>query len=108
MLYALKLSSTPYPVTVLVLPEVTSNARQQILALGSSIKEIGPLAYPFEVKFELGINKQCRYTKLNLWNLTEFDMIIYLDIDTVVKKVSRSFLFLKSCHKRLTQLYKEY
>lgn len=48
------------------------------------------LAYPYDgkVKFELGINKQCRYSKLHLWAQTQFRSLIYLDVDTAVQKAS--------------------
>ncbi|KAI5479115.1 glycosyltransferase family 64 protein [Pseudohyphozyma bogoriensis] len=83
-----KMTSTVHPFQVLVLPTVGSETRAQITALGADWKEVDQLEYPYEgkVKFEVGINKQCRYSKLHLWNQTEYTKMIYLDADTAVQK----------------------
>lgn len=89
LLYSLKKSGTSHPLVVLALPGVTAAARDEIGKLADQVRPVDQLAYPFEglVKFEVGINKQCRYSKLHLWGQTDFDRVVYLDADTAVQKV---------------------
>lgn len=35
-----------------------------------------------------GFNKACRYSKLNLWSLTQYKKVVFLDADTMVLRVS--------------------
>jgi len=88
LLYSLKKSGTSHPLVVLALPGVTAAARDEIGKLADQVRPVDQLAYPFEglVKFEVGINKQCRYSKLHLWGQTDFDRVVYLDADTAVQK----------------------
>ncbi|KAK4700359.1 hypothetical protein P7C70_g5889, partial [Phenoliferia sp. Uapishka_3] len=87
LLYSLTATGTAYSTVVLVLPTVSDAARAQIGSLGAEVRQIGQLEYPFEgkVKFEAGINKQCRYSKLHLWSETSYKKMVYLDVDTAVQ-----------------------
>ena len=91
LIYGVYETETPHPFVVLVLPEVSQAARQELAQIAEDVIPVQQLAYPYDgkVKFELGINKQCRYSKLHLWAQTQFRSLIYLDVDTAVQKVSR-------------------
>ncbi|KAK4049297.1 exostoses (multiple)-like 2 [Microbotryomycetes sp. JL201] len=87
LLHSIQKTGTNHPTVVLTLPSVSQGARSKIAALASEVRPVQQLQYPYEglVKFEQGINKQCRYSKLHLWDLP-FERLIYLDVDTVVRK----------------------
>ena len=91
LIYSVYETETPHPFVVLVLPEVSQAARQELAQIAEDVIPVQQLAYPYDgkVKFELGIIKQCRYSKLHLWAQTQFRSLIYLDVDTAVQKVSR-------------------
>ncbi|GAA5845270.1 hypothetical protein JCM9279_004826 [Rhodotorula babjevae] len=94
LIYSLRQTGTPHPVVVLALPHVSEAARQDLRLLADDVIAVDQLAYPYEgkVKLELGINKQCRYSKLHLWAQTQFKSMIYLDVDTaVVKNIDHLF-----------------
>ena len=90
LIYSVYETETPHPFVVLVLPEVSQAARQELAQIAEDVIPVQQLAYPYDgkVKFELGINKQCRYSKLHLWAQTQFRSLIYLDVDTAVQKAS--------------------
>lgn len=92
LIYSVYETETPHPFVVLVLPEVSQAARQELAQIAEDVIPVQQLAYPYDgkVKFELGINKQCRYSKLHLWAQTQFRSLIYLDVDTAVQKVSQN------------------
>lgn len=89
MIYSVHETDSPHPFVVLVLPEVSEAARKELAAIAEDVIAVPQLAYPYDgkVKFELGINKQCRYSKLHLWSQTQFRSLVYLDVDTAVQKV---------------------
>ncbi|GAA5912955.1 hypothetical protein JCM8208_002413 [Rhodotorula glutinis] len=94
LIYSLRQTGTPHPIVVLALPHVSEAARQDLRLLADDVIAVDQLAYPYEgkVKLELGINKQCRYSKLHLWAQTQFKSMIYLDVDTaVVKNIDHLF-----------------
>ena len=96
LIYSLRQTGTPHPIVILALPHVSEAARQDLRLLADDVIAVDQLAYPYEgkVKLELGINKQCRYSKLHLWAQTQFKSMIYLDVDTAVVKVRPSSLAL--------------
>lgn len=68
----------------MTLPKVSEIARAQLQQLGAIIHDITHISYPFDdVKYEPGINKQCRYSKLHIFNMTSYDKVVYLDADTM-------------------------
>ncbi|GAA6004462.1 uncharacterized protein JCM10292_007082 [Rhodotorula paludigena] len=94
LIYSLRQTGTLHPIVVLVLPHVTAAAQQELWLLADDVVPVDQLAYPYEkkVKLELGINKQCRYSKLHLWAQTQYKSLIYLDVDTaVVKNIDHLF-----------------
>ncbi|BGP58302.1 hypothetical protein JCM8202_000936 [Rhodotorula sphaerocarpa] len=88
LIYSVHETESPHPFVVLVLPEVSEAARAELAAIAEDVIPVPQLAYPYDgkVKFELGINKQCRYSKLHLWSQSQFKSLIYLDVDTAVQK----------------------
>ncbi|KAJ3179199.1 Exostoses (Multiple)-like 3, partial [Irineochytrium annulatum] len=89
--HSLRKVHSAYPLTVMLLPEVSSPELLESLrdpAHGiESVLEIPELAYPFKVTTKMeGENKMCRYSKLNLWNLTQWDKVVFLDADLLVMK----------------------
>ncbi|KAI8371698.1 nucleotide-diphospho-sugar transferase [Radiomyces spectabilis] len=48
--------------------------------------EIDQVKYPWDSSAarRKGYNKACRYSKLNLWNLTDYRKVVFLDADTMV------------------------
>ena len=56
--------------------------REQLAFVGADIFNVSMLQYPFSVSpARLEQNKPCRYSKLQLWNMTQFEKIVYLDSD---------------------------
>lgn len=69
---------TQRDIIVLVLSSVSDEVRDQLKHVGATrILEIDPVNYPWESKdaHRKGYNKACRYSKLLLWNLTEYDKV---------------------------------
>ncbi|GAA6057011.1 hypothetical protein JCM3770_000119 [Rhodotorula araucariae] len=94
LLYSLRQTGTLHPIIVLVLPSVTEPAKHRLGLLADDVVSVDQLAYPYEskVKLELGINKQCRYSKLHLWAQARYKSLIYLDVDTaVVRNIDHLF-----------------
>lgn len=92
LIYSVYETESPHPFVVLVLPDVSDAVRKELAEIAEDVIPVQQLAYPYDgkVKFELGINKQCRYSKLHLWAQTQFRSLIYLDVDTAVQKVRMS------------------
>ena len=75
-------AKTRYPVTIMALPNVSDAARLQLRKLGAQILDIEMLEYPFKITpARREQNKPCRYSKLQLWSMTQFDKIVYMDSD---------------------------
>lgn len=91
---------------MLVLPSVTDKAKRELETIADHVIPAEQLEYPYEgkVKFEVGINKQCRYSKLHLWAQTRFKRLVYLDVDTAVQKASLIVFRLGYSTSRLTHL----
>ena len=78
-------AKTKYPVTVMALPRLSKGARDQLHMLGAKIVSVTMLEYPFKLTVpRLEQNKPCRYSKLQLWNMTQFNKIVYMDSDMMV------------------------
>jgi lipopolysaccharide biosynthesis glycosyltransferase len=77
--------NTSYPILVLTTPNLSREASSHLEALGATIVRRTPLAYPFALNAaRLRDNKPCRYAKLHLWSLSQYDKIVFLDGDTLV------------------------
>ncbi|EME31801.1 alpha-1,4-N-acetylglucosaminyltransferase EXTL3 isoform 2 [Galdieria sulphuraria] len=84
-LQSLKMTNTSFPIVVLVLPQLSLEGREELEKLGSIVLDVTPLEYPFTLtKSRLRDNKPCRYSKLHLWNLLNYDKVVYMDSDMLV------------------------
>ena len=80
--------NSTFPFIVLTLANLSSDARRQLQHPRSGVTrlhDIEQLTYPFQVsKAALIMNKPCRYSKLHLWNMTEYSKIVFLDADVML------------------------
>ncbi len=83
-------SGTKRAIIVLILPEVSETGREQLKALGAQLILVEQLEYPFSEVPVIPINKECRYSKLHLWNQTQFKKIVFLDADTMIRRVTQT------------------
>ncbi|CEI98825.1 hypothetical protein RMCBS344292_12925 [Rhizopus microsporus] len=86
LVYSLKKTNTQHDIVVLVLDEVTPIVRQRLEHLGAKIINVNQIKYPWDSSSarRKGFNKACRYSKLNLWSLTQYKKVVFLDADTMV------------------------
>lgn len=62
-------------------------------ALGAQVRQIGKVAYPYQNKTD-NLSKECRYSKLHIFNQTDYSKIVYLDADTLVTQpIDEMFAF---------------
>ncbi len=73
------------PIVILTLPKVSATAQQQLKALGAQLLHVDQMPFPSSVA---STTKDCSYSKLHLWSLTQFYKVVYLDTDTMVQRVS--------------------
>ena len=82
-------SGTVADVVVCCLPGVSPAVRGAIGELGARVKEFNPIDYPYmkgRSQANIQDNKACRYAKLQMWSMTEYSKVIYLDADMLVLK----------------------
>ncbi|KAL7319851.1 hypothetical protein PS15m_002938 [Mucor circinelloides] len=86
LVYSLKQTNTKHDIVVLVLEDVTQTVRSRLEYLGAKIINVDQIKYPWDSSSarRKGFNKACRYSKLNLWNLTQYEKVVFLDADTMV------------------------
>ena len=84
---SLKETRTRSDVVVGVLPNVSSGVVAAIRRVGAIPQPFVPLPYPYtrhRSRNSVLDNKACRYSKLQVWNLTSYQKVIYLDADMLV------------------------
>ncbi|KAI7903857.1 nucleotide-diphospho-sugar transferase [Cokeromyces recurvatus] len=88
LVYSLKQTNTNHDIVVLVLDDVSELVRKRLVHLGAIIINVDQVKYPWDSSSarRKGFNKACRYSKLNLWNLTQYKKVVFLDADTMVVK----------------------
>ena len=82
-------SGTIADIVVCCLPEVSPAVRDAIGELGGRVREFEQIDYPYmkgRSVENLRDNKACRYAKLQMWSMTEYAKVIYLDADMLVLK----------------------
>ncbi|KAI8094768.1 nucleotide-diphospho-sugar transferase [Thamnidium elegans] len=86
LVHSLKKTKTRHDIVVLVLDEVTPLTRTKLEYLGAKIIHVDQIKYPWDSNSarRKGFNKACRYSKLSLWNLTQYEKVVFLDADTMV------------------------
>ena len=78
---SIKETKTKYPFVVMVTEEVTEVARQILTMEGAIIKEVTKVSNPKSDE----IRYQWVYTKLRIWEFVEYDRIVFLDADIIVR-----------------------
>ncbi|KAJ3701530.1 hypothetical protein LUZ61_005235 [Rhynchospora tenuis] len=75
---------TAYPLVVAVLPDVPDSHRRLLLAQGCIVREIEPVHPPdSSTQFAMAYYV-INYSKLRIWEFTEYEKILYLDSDIQV------------------------
>lgn len=75
---------TAHPRLIMVTPDVPENARAKLRDEGWTIHAVEPVANPNSEKQQMFARFANTFTKLRVWELTDFDKIVYLDADTLV------------------------
>lgn len=83
MVYSLQKTGTKIPICVLVTSQVSKITQAKIKTLGIKPVLVEAIANPnLEVHVPGWVNSG--YTKLHIWNLIDFDKVVYVDADTIV------------------------
>ena len=77
-------TQTSHERLVLVTPDVSQAARTRLTERGWSIREILPIASPVAETEQMFARFANTFTKLRVWELTDYDKLVYLDADTIV------------------------
>ncbi len=98
---SLKMTKTQYPIYCMVSEEVSDNSRVSLAAAGCIVIEVPKIHSTTSGeegdRFEIGKN-WLTFTKLNVFNLTQFDKIVYIDADCVVlQNIDDMFEFNAPC-----------
>jgi len=94
---SLKMTKTEYPIYCMVSEEVSEQNRSLLEKAGCEVVEVPKIHSSSSGedgdRFEIGKN-WLTFTKLNVFNMTQFDKIVYLDADCVVlKNIDNMFEF---------------
>ncbi|XP_060196276.1 galactinol synthase 1-like [Lycium barbarum] len=80
----LRKAKSVYPLVVAVLPDVPEEHRKIIRKQGCIVREIEPIYPPkHQIQF-VAAYYVINYSKLRLWNLVEYEKMVYLDADIQV------------------------
>lgn len=78
---SLQIHGTKEPMVVMATPDVPEAARRALHAEGWSIREVPPIENPSkEVLFP---RFGATFCKLRVWQLTEYDKVVFMDADTI-------------------------
>ena len=78
-------SGTHVPRVVMVTPDVSAAARQQLVDQGWQLRPIDPVSAPAD-DARLFERFALSYSKLRVFDLVELDKVVFLDADTIVLK----------------------
>ena len=86
LLHSLRASGTTRPRVVLVTPAVSARARSKLARRGADVREVAPIANPHAARPDQAGKcwADSGYTKLQVWALDDFDVVLYVDVDAVV------------------------
>ncbi|RLN81491.1 hypothetical protein BBJ28_00011960 [Nothophytophthora sp. Chile5] len=106
LMHSIKMTGSPYDLVVLASDSVSERSKATFRAIGCRVLEVTNIENPF-----LGgtlRNKNFIYTlnKLHVWNLLEYERVVYLDADNVlIRNADELFLcgefcavFMNPCH----------
>lgn len=85
---SVRISHHTEPFLVIVPSSISRSTVDRINAMDNAHAfEAASLPYPFNsTTGRMGINKPCRFLKLQLWGLSKWSKILFLDADTIVRK----------------------
>jgi hypothetical protein len=83
---SLRATGTTEPMVLLVTPDVPRDARTRLARVGFELREIAVIKNPSRSKELLFPRFDKVFTKLRAWELDEFDKVVLLDADMVVRK----------------------
>lgn len=90
VVFSVKRSKTSFQIVVMAMPNVSARATQELQSLGAIIKHVDPIDWCFmrrESRKFPSFDKRCRLSKLNLWKLTEYEKVVYLDSTLLIINV---------------------
>ncbi len=82
--HSIRLTATTRPMMALVTADVSDAARGRLEEQGWLVREVIGIANPSQEQALLFHRFGPVYTKLRVWELTDFDTVVYLDADTLV------------------------
>lgn len=82
---SLEASGSQEPKLVLVTADISQRARQRLTQLGWQVRGVAPIENPAGDRL-LFSRFGAVFTKLRVWELTDFDRVVFLDADTLVLK----------------------
>ncbi len=82
---SLRATGTIEPLVLMVTPDVPQEARTRLARQGWRLREIQPVKNPTPASQQLFPRFDKVFTKLRAWELEEFDKVVLLDADMVVK-----------------------
>ena len=84
MVYSLQSTGTSKEIIIMVTPQVSPRSQTQLAKTGARVIEVEPIPNPCTDANPTAGWINSGYTKLHIWNLTQFSKIVYVDADTVV------------------------
>lgn len=81
LLKTLHSTRTSYPICVLVGPEVSDITVTRLNSLASEVIRVENISSNCESTSSWA---HSQYTKLNIWNLTQYEKVVYIDADCIV------------------------
>ncbi|EPS71626.1 hypothetical protein M569_03131, partial [Genlisea aurea] len=76
--------NSAYPLVVAILPDVPEEHRELLRSQGCIVREIEPIYPPAnQIQFAMAYYV-INYSKLRIWNFTEYEKMVYLDADIQV------------------------
>jgi hypothetical protein len=83
---SLKATGTQEPMLLMVTPDVPAPARRRLADQGWLLRDIEPVKNPTPAHQQLFPRFDKVFTKLRAWELTDFDKVVLLDADMVVRR----------------------
>jgi hypothetical protein len=82
---SLEETGTRVPMVLMVTPDVPQAARERLAAQGWLVRDIAPVKNPTPQAQQLFPRFDKVFTKLRAWELVEFDKVVLLDADMIVR-----------------------
>ena len=84
---SLKDTSPKYPLTVLVTPEtISAGTKKKLVEISDNVVEVNSIARDVTSSSSVRIAhwSSSEYTKINIWKLTDYEKVVYIDADCMV------------------------